>query len=71
LYLQCRFYDRSTGCEARKAECDCESHSPVDCKRMDKEMWYLIKVLELNRLSLENQIDFFTAILIKKIRNER
>jgi hypothetical protein len=69
LYLQCRFYNSNDNlCEAAGNKCDVISHSPVDCERIDKEMWYLIKVLELNMITTRTQIDFFTDILKRKIK---
>lgn len=72
MYLQCRFYNRENNkCEATGDLCSTDSRSPVDCTLMDKEMWYLIKVLELNRITLETQIEFFTDVLKSKIKLNR
>ena len=69
MYLQCRFYNSENKyCEAAGNHCDVISRSPTDCERMDKEMWYLIKVLELNQIALHNQIEFFVDILKRKIK---
>ena len=69
MYLLCRFYNGlSNLCEAAGDKCPVDSHSPIDCERMDKEMWYLIKVLELNEITTRNQINFFMDVLKRKIQ---
>ena len=69
MIFLCKFFNRemNNSCEATRQHCVTDSRSPIDCGLIPVDMWTLVQTLELNRIHLNNQIDFFMNVLKKKI----
>jgi hypothetical protein len=64
----CKFYRRESNnlCELVDHPCITDSRDPIDCCLLPSEEWTFVRVLELNKIHLDNLI----ALYLEKLKSK-